>query len=106
MGFGHSTKSLRLLLSYPLLIFWFSELGCLLVSIAMKKGETSATISGAGEGKVAVEEKRKRASHRSRIGMDFDPKTSKLRDQEAVDKYLANYEFRLNPEIKIEFCPP
>jgi len=22
-----------------------------------------------------------------------------------VDKYLANYSFRLNPRIKIEFCP-
>jgi len=22
-----------------------------------------------------------------------------------VNKYLANYGFRLNPEIKIEFCP-
>jgi len=36
--------------------------------------------------------------------MDFDPKTSKLRDQEAVDKYLASYGFCLNTRIKIEFC--
>ena len=71
----------------------------------MKKGETSATISGVGDGKTAVEEKGKRASYHTKIGMDFDPKTFKLRDQEAVDKYLAGYEFFLNPGIKIEFCP-
>ena len=71
----------------------------------MKKGDTSATISGAGDGKTAVEEKRKRASHRIRIRMYFNPKTFKLRDQEAVDKYLASYEFCLNLGIKIEFCP-
>ena len=64
----------------------------------------SATISGAGDGKSAVE-KGKRASHHTRIVMDFDLKTSKLRDQEVVDKHLASYGFRLNPGIKIEFCP-
>ena len=87
------------------MIFWFSDLGCFLISIAIKKGETSATISGVGKGKAVVEEKWKRASHHIRIGMDFDPKTSKLRDQEAVDRYLASYGFRSNSGIKIEFCP-
>ena len=62
-------------------------------------------ISGASKGKAMVEEKGKRTSHRIRIGMNFDPKTSNLRDQEKVDKYLASYEFRLYPGIKIEFCP-
>jgi len=37
--------------------------------------------------------------------MDFDSKNTKLHDQEAVDKCFASYEFRLNPGIKIEFCP-
>ena len=37
--------------------------------------------------------------------MDFDPKTSKLRKQEEVDKYLTMYACRLKPGIKIEFCP-
>jgi len=37
--------------------------------------------------------------------MNFDPKTSKLHKQEAVDKYLASYGILLNPGIKIEFCP-
>ena len=37
--------------------------------------------------------------------MDFNLKTSKLCDQEAVEKYLTNYEFCLNSGIKIEFCP-
>ena len=36
--------------------------------------------------------------------MDFNPKSSKLRDQEAMDKYLAGYDFCWSPEIKIEFC--
>jgi len=46
----------------------------------MKKGEKSVTISDVGKEKSAVE-KGKRASHRTRIGMDFDSKTSKLRDR-------------------------
>ena len=37
--------------------------------------------------------------------MDLDPKTSKLRDQEAVNKYLASFGFRWSPRIKFEFCP-
>jgi len=37
--------------------------------------------------------------------MDFNPKTSKLHNQEAVDKYLASYDFHWSPRIKIEFCP-
>ena len=52
-----------------------------------------------------AEEMGKRASHRTMIEMNFDPKTSRLHNQEEVDKYLANYGFRLNPGIKIEFCP-
>jgi len=52
-----------------------------------------------------VEEKGKRTSRRIKIGMDFDPKTSKLCDQEAVDKYLTSYDFRWSPGIKFEFCP-
>ena len=72
----------------------------------MKKGEKSAMMSSVGDGKAAVEEEKgKRASHHTRIGMDFDPKTSKLCDQETVDKYLASYGFCLNPGIKIMFYP-
>jgi len=37
--------------------------------------------------------------------MDVNTKTSKLHDQEAVDKYLAIYGFRWSPGIKIMFCP-
>jgi len=74
LEFGHSTKSLCfLLLSCPLLIFLFSELDCLIVSITMKKGETSATISGAGDEKAVMEEKGKRASHCTRIRMNINP---------------------------------
>jgi len=46
----------------------------------MKKGEKSGTVGGAGKGKAGAEEKGKRASHHTRIGMDFDPKTSRLRN--------------------------
>jgi len=69
------------------------------------KGEKSGVVGGASKGKATTEEKGKRASHRTRIRMDFNPKTSRLHNQKAVDKYLANYGFRLNQGIKIEFCP-
>jgi len=46
----------------------------------MKKGEKSNPSDGSDKGKTIVEEKGKRTSHRIRIGMDFDIKTSKLRD--------------------------
>jgi len=71
----------------------------------MKKGEKSGTVDGAGKGKTAVEEKGKRDSHRTRIMMDFNSKTSKLFNQEALDKYLTSYGFHLNPGIKNGFCP-
>ena len=71
----------------------------------MKKGEKYVMVSGAGKGKVAVEENGKRASHRTNIGMDFDLKTFKFRNQDVVARYLARDGFRLNPGIKIEFCP-
>jgi len=58
-------------------------------------------IISTGDAKTTMEEKGKRASHHTKIGMDFDPNFSKLRDQEAIDKYLASYEFRLNLGIKI-----
>ena len=61
-------------------------------------------VGGAGKGKAATGEKEKIASHRTRIRMNFDPKTAKLYNQE-VDKYLASYGFSLNPGIKIEFAP-
>ena len=61
-------------------------------------------IGGVGKGK-ATAEKGKRASHRTRMRMDFDSKTSKLCNQEEVDEYLASYGFCLNSEIKTEFCP-
>ena len=37
--------------------------------------------------------------------MDFNPKISRICNQEEVDKYLAKYGFRLNLGIKVEFCP-
>ena len=70
----------------------------------MKKRDKSNSSSDMGKGKPAAEEKGKRAFHRTRIRMGFDPKTSRLRNQEELDKYLAKYDFRLNPGIKVEFC--
>ena len=52
-----------------------------------------------------MEEKVKRASHHIGIVMDFDPKASRLHNQEELDKYLVNYGYRLNSGIKIEFYP-
>jgi len=59
----------------------------------MKKGEKFGPSIRSDNEKSIVEEKGKRTSRRNRIGIEFDPKTSKLRNQEAVDKYLANYCF-------------
>ena len=70
----------------------------------MKKGDKSSSSSGMGTGKPTTE-KGKKAFHRTTITMDFDPKTSRLRNQEEVDKYLAKYGFRLDPGIKVEFWP-
>ena len=63
-------------------LFWScgSQISAVFLFMSMKKGERSDTVNGAGKRKATVEEKGKRASHRTRIGMDFDPKTSKLRD--------------------------
>jgi len=44
----------------------------------MKKREKSDPFGGADKGEFIVEEKRKRASRHTRIGIDFDPKTFKL----------------------------
>jgi len=52
-----------------------------------------------------VEEKGKRTSLRTRIVIDFDPKTSKLLDQESMDKYMASFGFCSSPGIKNKFCP-
>ena len=71
----------------------------------MKKGEKSGPSDGSDKGKSIAEEKGKRTSRRTRIGMNFDPKAFKLSDQEAVGKYLVSYGFHWIPRIKIEFFP-
>jgi len=68
----------------------------------MKKEEKSDSSNRLDKGKSITEVKGKRTFYRTRIGMDFNPKTYKLRDQETVDKYQAGYGFRWSPEIKIE----
>ena len=36
--------------------------------------------------------------------MNFDPKATKLHNQEEVDEYLAKYGIHLSPGIEVEFC--
>ena len=67
-------------------------------------GESNPS-NGPDKGKSAMEEKGKRASHRNRIRMDFDPKTSKICDWEVVDKYMVSYDFHWSPGIKLSFAP-
>ena len=69
----------------------------------MTKGSESAT-SDASESKT-VEEKGKRFYFRTKLGMDFNPRTMRLHSQADVDEYLARYGVRLYPIIKVKFCP-
>ena len=69
----------------------------------MKESKFSA-VSGVGKGKAKKEEKGKRSHFCIRIGLDFDPKTTRLCNQEDVNKH-ARYGVCLNPRIKVEFCP-
>ena len=62
----------------------------------MKKGEKSGTIDGANKEKAAAEDKGKRSTHRTRVSMDFDPKTTRLHSQEDVNEYLEKYEVELS----------
>ena len=71
----------------------------------MMKGSKLDAVSSAGKGKATAEEKEKRSQFRTRIGVDFDPRTTKLHSQEEVDEYLAKYDICLSSEIKVEFCP-
>ena len=48
-----------------------------LTFVEMTKGGKSGA-SGATKGKAMAEEKGKRSSHRTRVGMNFDPKTTTL----------------------------
>jgi len=55
------------------------------ISIVMTEGEKSNAISDADKGKAAAEEKGKGSSHRTRVCMDFNPKTTKFHSQEEID---------------------
>ena len=72
------------------------------ISLVMTKRSKSSVIVGKGK---ATEEKGKRSHFCTKIGMDFNPKTSRLRNQEDVNKHLVRYGAYLNLEIKVEFCP-
>ena len=71
----------------------------------MTKRRKFGAVSSSGKGKAMAEEKGKRSHFRTRIGMDFDPRTTKLHSQKEVDEYMVKYDICLIPEIKVEFCP-
>ena len=64
--------------------------------------EASLALSAA-QVKAVVDEKGKRSQFRTRVDMNFDPKTTKLHSEEEVDEYLVIYGVRLSPGIKVEF---
>ena len=68
----------------------------------MTKGDKSGVVSDASKGKDTTEEKGKRSSHRTRIGRDFDPKSTMLHNQKDIDEYLVKYGVELSPGIKVE----
>jgi len=70
------------------------KISVIILFLLKNEEQKSRSSDRSDKGKFIGEEKRKRTSHRTRIGMDFDPKTFKLHDQEAVDKYLTYYGFR------------
>ena len=55
----------------------------------MTKGVKFGIVSSASKGKAVVKERGKRSQFRTRVGMDFDPRTTKLHSQEVVEEYLA-----------------
>ena len=69
------------------------------------KGSKSGAASGASGSKAVVEEKGKRSQFRTKIGMDFNLRTTKLHSQADVDEYLPTYGVCHSPGIKVEFCP-
>jgi len=71
----------------------------------MMKGSKSGAVCGVGKRKATEEGKGRCPNFVSRLGWTSIQKTSKLRNQENVNKYLARYSVCLNPEIKVEFCP-
>ena len=71
----------------------------------MMKGSKSGAIGGASKGITTTDEKGKRSQFRTRISMDFDPRTTKLHNQEEVGEYLVKYDICLSPGIKVEFSP-
>ena len=68
------------------------------------KGSKSGAACNASGSKVVVEVG-KRSHFRTRVGMDFDPRNTKLHSEEDVDEYLVRYGVGLSPGIKVEFCP-
>ena len=97
------SKSLSFLLPLSLLLqisFVFRSSGsqisiACLTFVEMTKGGKSDAVSSAGKGKATVE-KGKRSSHRTRVGMGFDSKTTTLHNQKEIDEYLAKYGVELS----------
>ena len=47
----------------------------------------------------------KRSHFRTRVGMNFDPRATRLHSLADVDEFLARYCVRLSHGIMVEFCP-
>ena len=71
----------------------------------MTKGGKSGVVSDASKGEAVAEQKGKRSHFRTRVGMDFDPRTTKLHNQKDVRVYLTKYSVHLSLGIEVEFCP-
>jgi len=57
------------------------------------------------EKEVVTDEKRKRSALRTRVWIDFDPKSPILTNQDDILNYVKKHRGRLPSLIKIEFCP-
>ena len=71
----------------------------------MKKESKSDATSGTSRSKAVVEEKGKRSQFRTRVGMNFDPRTTKLHDQAYVDEYRVKYCVCLSPRSRSNSTP-
>jgi len=69
----------------------------------MKGGKPNA-VGDVNKANAAAKERRKRSQFRTRVDMDFDPKTTKLHSQEEVDKYLAKYGVHLSQRSRSSFA--
>ena len=105
-------RILQKTLAFKFLKFLFPKFSCphlcarilgLLIFFRMTKGTVAK--ERRKDKSVADEKKGKRYAHRTRVGIDFDPKPSILSSQKEVCDYLVRYRHSLSSKITVEFCP-